>query len=63
MPSLVDPIKPTKSQKMPASTSLSKFTFQEEIFQDINKQMLGTNYTLNLRQLLKIPPILKMYLW
>ncbi len=35
----------------------------EEIFLDINKQMLETNYTLNLRQLLKIAHELKRYLW
>ncbi len=30
----------------------SKLKLVEEIFQDINKQMLETNYTLNLEQLL-----------
>ncbi len=35
----------------------------EEIFQDINKQMLETSYSLNLGQLLKIAPKLKKYLW
>jgi len=39
--------KPTKLQEIP-STSLSKIIFVEEIFQDISKQMLETNYTLNL---------------
>ncbi len=34
----------------------------EQIFLDIGKQMLETNYTLNLRQLLKITPKLKRYL-
>jgi hypothetical protein len=31
----------------------------EQIFQDINKQMLETTYTLKLGQLLKIAPDLK----
>jgi hypothetical protein len=35
----------------------------EKIFLDIGKQMLKTNYTLNLGQLLEIAPKLKRYLW
>jgi hypothetical protein len=35
----------------------------EEIFQDINRQMFETSYTLNLGQLLKMVPKLKRYLW
>jgi hypothetical protein len=35
----------------------------EEIFQDINKQMLETSYTLNLGQFINITPNLKKYLW
>jgi hypothetical protein len=35
----------------------------EEIFLDISKQMLETNYILNLGQLLEIAPKLKRYLW
>ncbi len=35
----------------------------EETFQDINKPMLETSYTLNLRQLIKIVPNMKKYLW
>jgi hypothetical protein len=46
------PTKPTKLQEVP-STSLSKIIFVEGIFQDIIKQMLETNYTLNLGKLLK----------
>jgi hypothetical protein len=34
--------------------SQEKLIIVEEIFLDIGKQMLETNYTLNLRQLLKI---------
>jgi hypothetical protein len=35
----------------------------EHIFQNINKQMLETTYTLGLGQLLKIAPYLKKYMW
>jgi hypothetical protein len=35
----------------------------EEILQDISRQMLETNYTLNLGQLLKMAFELKRYLW
>jgi hypothetical protein len=35
----------------------------KKIFLDIGKQMLETNYTLNLGQLIKITPKLKRYLW
>jgi len=52
----------TKLQEVP-STSPSKIIFVEEIFQDISKQMLETNYTLNLGQLIKITIDLKKYLW
>jgi hypothetical protein len=53
MPSSIEPGNPTKLQEIP-STSPSKTIFVDEIFQDINKQMLETNYTLNLGQLIKI---------
>jgi hypothetical protein len=58
MPSSMEPIKPIKPSTFP-----SKFIYVEEIFQDINKQMLETNYTLNLGQLFKIAPNLKWYMW
>jgi hypothetical protein len=60
---------------MPNTTIVDAHTLQEvensqgklitvkEIFLDIGKQMLETSYTLNLRQLLKITPTLKKYLW
>jgi hypothetical protein len=35
----------------------------KDIFLDIGKQMLETNYTLNLKELLKIVFELKRYLW
>ncbi len=35
----------------------------EQIFQDINKQVQETTYILRLRQLLKIAPNLKKYMW
>jgi len=35
----------------------------EQIFQNINKQMMETIYTLMLSQLLKIPPDPKKYMW
>ncbi len=37
----------------------NKIMSMEQIFQDINKQMLETTYTLKLGQLLKIAPDLK----
>jgi hypothetical protein len=37
--------------------------FMEQIFQDINKQMLETIDTLKLGQLLKITLDLKKYMW
>jgi hypothetical protein len=40
-----------------------KLIIVEEIFLDIGKQNLETNYTLNLEQLFKIAPKLKKYLW
>ncbi len=40
-----------------------KLIIVEEIFLHIGKQMLETNYTLNLGQLFKIAPKLKRYLW
>ncbi len=62
MPSPTKLAKPTKPHEV-FLTSPNKFIFVEEIFQDINKQMLETNYTLNLEQLLKITPHLKQYVW
>jgi len=35
----------------------------EQMFQDINRQMLEMTYTLSLGQLLKITPDLKKYMW
>ncbi len=35
----------------------------EQIFQDINNQMLDTTYTLKIGQLVKIAPDLKKYMW
>ncbi len=42
---------------------INKVMSMEQIFQDINKQMLETTYTLRLGQLLKITPNLKKYMW
>jgi hypothetical protein len=41
----------------------NKVMYMEQIFQDINKQMLETTYTLRLSQLLKITPNLNKYMW
>jgi hypothetical protein len=57
MPSSTEPTKPIKPYTFP-----SKFIYVKEIFQDINKQMLETSYTLNLGQLFKIAPNLKRYM-
>jgi hypothetical protein len=35
----------------------------EQMFQDINKQMLEITYNLKLGQLLKITPDFKKYMW
>jgi L-2-hydroxyglutarate oxidase LhgO len=37
--------------------------YLEQIFQDVNEQMLETTYTLRSSQLLKITPNLKKYMW
>jgi hypothetical protein len=50
-----------KSQEV--MNSQEKLITIEEIFLDIGKQMLETNYSLNLGQLPKIAPELKRYLW
>jgi hypothetical protein len=47
MPSLTKHVEPTKLQEIPY-TFPSKNIFMEEIFQDTNKQMFETSYTLNL---------------
>ncbi len=62
MPSSSEPTKSTKFQEIP-STSPSEIISMEETFQDISKPMLETTYTLNLRQLIKIVPNMKKYLW
>jgi len=41
----------------------NKVMSMKQIFQNINKQMLETIYTLRLGQLLKITPNLKKYMW
>jgi hypothetical protein len=43
--------------------SQGKLITLEKIFLDIGKEMLETSYTLNLRELFKIAPKLKRYLW
>ncbi len=43
--------------------SQSKLISIEEIFQDINRRMLETSYTVNLGQKLKMALELKRYLW
>jgi hypothetical protein len=54
------PMDARKSQEVVGS--LGKLIIVKEIFLVIGKQMLETNYTLNLRHLLKITPKLKRYL-
>ncbi len=48
--------KPIVSQSL-FTNLISRVMFTEQIFQDINKQLLETTYTLKLGQLLKITPI------
>jgi hypothetical protein len=62
MPSSSKPLEPTKLQKV-HFTFPSKTIYMEEIFHDINRQMLEFNYTLNIRQLIKIVQDLKKYPW
>jgi hypothetical protein len=62
MPNLAKPTKPTKLQEI-LSIFPSKIIYVEEIFQDINKQMLETSYTSNLGQLMKITPNMKKNMW
>jgi hypothetical protein len=50
-----------KSQEV--VNSQKKLITVEEVFLNINKQMLETSYTLNLGQLLEIALELKRYLW
>jgi hypothetical protein len=49
--------KPIISQSLLANL-INKVMSMEQIFQDINKQMVETTYTLRLGQLLKITPYL-----
>jgi len=49
--------KPIISQSLPTNL-INKVMSMEQIFQDINKQMVKTSYTLRLGQLLKITPYL-----
>jgi hypothetical protein len=55
-------IKPVVSQSLYASL-INKIMFVEQIFQNINKQMLEMTYILKLGQLLKTTPYLKKYMW
>ncbi len=55
------PMEAHKSQDV--VNSQEKLITIEEIFLNIGKQMLETNYTLNLGQFLKIAPKLKRYMW
>ncbi len=55
------PMDAWKSQEIVGS--LGKLITVKEIFLVISKQMLETNYTLNLGHLLKITPKLNRYLW
>jgi UTP-glucose-1-phosphate uridylyltransferase len=47
MLNLLELVEQPKIQEVP-STSPNRFILVEEIYQDISKQMLETNYTLNL---------------
>jgi hypothetical protein len=62
MLSLVGLIEQLEIQEVP-STFPSRLIHVEEIFQNINKQMLEIGYTLNLGQLFKITLDPKKYLW
>ncbi len=53
------PIVPQNLSNIPNNRDMS----MEQIFQDINKQMMETTYTMRLSQLLKIALDLKKYMW
>ncbi len=53
------PIIPQNLSSIPNNIVMS----MEHIFQDINKQMMETTYTLRLSQLLKIAQDLNKYMW
>ncbi len=55
----IEPIVPKTLFVIPNNKVMS----MEQIFQDTNKQMLETTYTLRLGQLLKITLDLKKYMW
>ncbi len=55
----IEPIVPQNLYDIPNN----KVMFMGHIFQDINKPMLETTYTLRLGQLLKITLDLKKYMW
>jgi hypothetical protein len=55
-------MKPIIPQSLSANL-INKIMSMEQIFQDINKKMLETTYTLRLGQLLKITSNLKKYMW
>jgi hypothetical protein len=62
LPKIEVSTKPIISQSL--STNFNNIIMcMEQIFQDINKQMLETTYTLKLGQLLKIALDLKKYMW
>jgi len=57
----ITPMEAQKSQE--AMNSQEKLNIVEEIFLDIGKQMWETSYNLNLGQLFKIAPRVKIYMW
>jgi Glu-tRNA(Gln) amidotransferase subunit E-like FAD-binding protein len=62
LPKIEVSTKPIISQSLSANFN-NIIMCMEQIFQDINKQMLETTYTLKLGQLLKIALDLKKYMW
>jgi len=54
-----EPIVPQNLSIIPNNKIMS----MEQIFQNINKQMMETTYTLRLGQLLQIAPNLEKYMW
>ncbi len=53
----------TRKRSKDYNNPISMVMYLEQIFQDVNEQMLETTYTLRSSQLLKITPNFKKYMW
>jgi len=53
----------TRKRSKNYNNPINMVMYLEQIFQDVNEQMLETTYTLRSSQLLKITPNFKKYMW